>query len=100
MKTVHLNGYIQVEKYPFIENSESHCNKSGYDHVLSFSSDCGCEIRIMETQEYFKAMLDILIYVNKEEKVRFHLSNEQGKGAYYSHLIMFKINNEWIYEEL
>jgi len=117
MKTVHLNGYIQVEKYPFIENSESHCNegfvlfnelgeqfafcwdneqqccenflvdKSGYDHVLSFSSDCGCEIRIMETQEYFKAMLDILIYVNKEEKVRFHLSNEQGKGAYYSHLI-------------
>lgn len=67
MKTVHLNGYIQVEKYPFIENSESHCNegfvlfnelgeqfafcwdneqqccenflvdKSGYDHVLSFS---------------------------------------------------------------
>ena len=70
------------------------------DHVLSFSSDCGCEIRIMETQEYFKAMLDILIYVNKEEKVRFHLSNEQGKGAYYSHLIMFKINNEWIYEEL
>lgn len=118
------------EKYPFIENSESHCNegfvlfnelgeqfafcwdneqqccenflvdKSGYDHVLSFSSDCGCEIRIMETQEYFKAMLDILIYVNKEEKVRFHLSNEQGKGAYYSHLIMFKINNEWIYEEL
>lgn len=75
-------------------------DKSGYDHVLSFSSDCGCENRIMETQEYFKAMLDILIYVNKEEKVRFHLSNEQGKGAYYSHLIMFKINNEWIYEEL
>ena len=27
MKTVHLNGYIQVEKYPFIENSESHCNE-------------------------------------------------------------------------
>lgn len=25
--TVHLNGYIQVEKYPFIENSESHCNE-------------------------------------------------------------------------
>lgn len=98
-------------KVSFIENSESHCNegfvlfnelgeqfafcwdneqqccenflvdKSGYDHVLSFSSDCGCEIRIMETQEYFKAMLDILIYVNKEEKVRFHLSNEQGKGV-------------------
>ena len=94
MKTVHLNGYIQVEKYPFIENSESHCNEgfvlfnelgeqfafcwdneqvwcenflvdiSGYVHVLSFSSDCGCEIRIMDTQEYFKAMLDILIYVN------------------------------------
>lgn len=92
--------------FAFCWDNEQQCcenflvDKSGYDHVLSFSSDCGCEIRIMETQEYFKAMLDILIYVNKEEKVRFHLSNEQGKGAYYSHLIMFKINNEWIYEEL
>lgn len=44
-------------------------------------------------------LTNLFIYVNKAEKAHFQLSNEQGKGAYYSHLIMFKINNEWNYEE-
>lgn len=120
-------GNIQTKKYPFIENSENSCNEGfilfnelgeqfafcwdneqqccetitveGYENVLKFSSDCGCEIKVIEQEEYFKTILDIYIYVKKEEQVHFRLSNEQGSGAYYSHLIMLKINNELTYEE-